>query len=103
MTVWMDDWQLQCCGDPFAIGSEVSWTVEPTTGDGWHQYLAALLGADPGFTVDAIEDHHDQLPAGTGRYPVDGSGTLIDVRSADGSDESEGGRRFMGYLVQLDA
>ncbi|WP_425394387.1 DUF6578 domain-containing protein [Actinoplanes subtropicus] len=22
--VWVDDWQMQCCGAPFAVGDEVS-------------------------------------------------------------------------------
>ena len=40
----MEDWQHECCGDPFAIGDEVSWTVyEDETGE-WR------------------EDHHDGAP-----------------------------------------
>jgi Family of unknown function (DUF6578) len=30
MAVWrvyVDDWQLECCGDPFAVGDEVAWTL----------------------------------------------------------------------------
>ena len=29
ITVWVDDWQMQCCGTPFAIGDRVDWIVVP--------------------------------------------------------------------------
>jgi Family of unknown function (DUF6578) len=25
--VYVDDWQLECCGDPFAVGDQVAWTL----------------------------------------------------------------------------
>ena len=27
MTAWLEDWEWQCCGDPFSIGSEVEWEL----------------------------------------------------------------------------
>ena len=27
LLVWVDAWQMQCCGDPFAVGSSVEWTL----------------------------------------------------------------------------
>lgn len=43
LLVWVDAWQMQCCGDPFAVGSRVAWTLsEPdrewlaSDADGWH-------------------------------------------------------------------
>ena len=27
MTVWVDSWQMQCCGEPFCRGSQVAWTL----------------------------------------------------------------------------
>ena len=27
LTVWVDSWQMQCCGEPFRVGSQVTWTL----------------------------------------------------------------------------
>ena len=27
LTIWVDDWQIQCCGESFAPGDVVSWTL----------------------------------------------------------------------------
>jgi hypothetical protein len=27
LVVWVDGWQMQCCGTPFAVGSQVAWTL----------------------------------------------------------------------------
>jgi hypothetical protein len=43
--VFYDDWQFECCGEPFAIGDEVTWDVEE----------AAWL-ADLG--PDVLHEHH---------------------------------------------
>ena len=26
-TIWIEDWQMQCCGTPFKIGDTVKWTI----------------------------------------------------------------------------
>lgn len=39
--VWMDSWQYECCGDPFAVGDRVHWTVHPAD----LEFLAPPLGA----------------------------------------------------------
>jgi hypothetical protein len=44
---------MQCCGEPFAVGSQVSWTQ----GDVDTDWLGAVLGAKA-TGVDAAEDHH---------------------------------------------
>ena len=36
LTVWIEDWQHECCGEPFSIGETLHWTLgEPaeSTGD----------------------------------------------------------------------
>jgi hypothetical protein len=97
VTVWVDEWQFDCCGEPFGVGSVVSWRIGPTS-----DFLADMLGPGAGVTIDAFEDHHIGLPAGTPptrgtvlaihgayqryahrgkgdptRYPVSGSGVLV--------------------------
>lgn len=27
--VWVDSWQMKCCGDPFGVGDTVRWTLAP--------------------------------------------------------------------------
>jgi len=73
LVVWVDDWQMQCCGEPFGVGSEVAWTVSEADGD----WLDRMLGPDARSRVDAAEDHHGQLPAGTPRT----RGTVIGIRA----------------------
>lgn len=121
MTVWVDSWQMQCCGQPFHIGSEISWTLR-TADLNW---LEGSMGREQ--TVDAAEDHHGAVPEdsepthgtvtgikavhcrfasrpGTGSgtfYPLHGSGVLTDVKSADGWIADRDDERFVGYLVGL--
>jgi hypothetical protein len=122
MTVWVEDWQMQCCGQPFAVGSTVSWTLRTTGCDG----LAAVLGERVAQTVDAVEEHHGRVPentpetkatvtsitavhcryaarAGNPRdvHPVPGSAVLSTARRADGYVPKQCGLRFIGYLVKL--
>lgn len=40
-TVWVQDWQMQCCGEPFALGKRVSW---PLSGEVDREYLGVVLG-----------------------------------------------------------
>jgi hypothetical protein len=122
--VWMDDWQMQCCGEPFAVGDEVSWTLrDPDT-----EWLALVLGSEPAGGVDKAEEHHGGIGEGATptvgivtaihavrcRYaplpdeaetqfaPVAGSGTLDAIRSVDGWTPDQGDLKFAGYLVQLE-
>ena len=39
-TVWMDSWQMQCCGEAFHFGPQVAWTL----GDADPDWLKAMLG-----------------------------------------------------------
>ena len=34
MTIWVDGWQMQCCGEPFRLGSQVAWTLRAADPDG---------------------------------------------------------------------
>jgi hypothetical protein len=46
---------MRCCGEPFAIGSAVSWAVR----DADQAWLEEVLGPETAATVDAAEEHHD--------------------------------------------
>ena len=123
--VWMDDWQMQCCGEPFAVGSTVTWTVRTDIDRDWY---TRVLGAELAGTITDAEDHHggdDELPEptelrGTVRtitavwcdwhneggdtlVAVPGSARLVERTSADGWEgESTDTTSFIGYLVDLD-
>ena len=121
MTVWVDAWQMQCCGEPFGVGSRVSWALAERD-PGW---VTAVLGA--GVIVDAAEDHHGGVPDGT--PPTAGTVTAVSavhcrpapapgqsgqaprpavspavftpVTRVDGRTRDRDGLNFAGYLVHL--
>ena len=61
MTIWVDAWQMQCCGELFSVGSRVAWTLAKADPD----RLTPLLGAS--VTIDAAEEHHGGVPDATPR------------------------------------
>jgi len=121
MRIWVDGWQMECCGEPFSVGSEVAWTL----GDHDPTFLHLVLGSDgPASRVDAVEEHHGGVPADApatagvvtairavfARYapdagavaPVPDSGWIVDVTTASGRSPTDTDhRRFAGYLVTL--
>ena len=111
LTVWMADWQLQCCGTSFSVGETVEWTLAPvddpdTVPLPWGVKLAA--------TVTHSEDHHglllpDDAPRMAGTVATiravhgrSGSGAVTTVvASANGWEPDHAGARFLGYLIEL--
>ncbi|MFG3439575.1 DUF6578 domain-containing protein [Nonomuraea sp. NPDC047897] len=121
MIVWVDGWQLQCCGDPFGVGTRVSWRLRPAD-RGW---LADVLGeaaddvqwaeerhGDAGtdgrrveatvLAITAVRCRYAPVPDEDALYPVRGSGMLSVVKEADKWPPGQGGLEFVGYLVNLD-
>jgi hypothetical protein len=114
---------MQCCGEPFAVGVEVSWTLR----DADRERLVEILGIDLALGVDQAEEHHGGigedaaatvgtvavinavhcryalLPGEAERHlrPVPGSGAVTVVGSADGWTPDRGDLKFAGYIVQL--
>ena len=115
---------MQCCGEPFAIGSVVRWTLVPPDPD----WFRSLLGD---IEVDASEEHHGlveegrvvtagtvrsiyavyvkraPLPEGQPRvlFPVTGTAQLRSRSSATGWEDEEDRAddlTFEGYLVDLE-
>jgi len=110
MTVWVDYWQIQCCGEPFIVGAQVTWTLREPDAD----WLTTVLGPD--VQVDAAEEHHggvpEEAPTTTGkvlsiaavhsRYPPVLTSTVrTKVSIADGRIKDREDLRFAGYLVRL--
>ncbi|WP_166427027.1 DUF6578 domain-containing protein [Nonomuraea mesophila] len=118
--VWVDDWQMECCGELFGLGSAVSWTLGPADRD----WLTRALGEETAATIDWGQEHHsepspDQIsvearvthisavharyeltPGESAYHPVEG--VLTPQTFADGRPPAEGDLRFIGYVVTLD-
>jgi hypothetical protein len=119
----MAAWQMQCCGTPFKVGDEVTWTLVEGSD---RRSLAQVLGPQLAGQVTHVEEHHgrhpEAAPTTTGRIKqirsvavryentasdvavsVPGSAKVIQVDLADGHDTDPRGARLVGYLVDLDA
>ena len=124
--VWVDGWQLQCCGEPFAVGEDVRWTLVERP---FEQVLTDRTGRREVVVLTHAEEHHGDAPEDTpvtGRVrrvlavtweyapvpgsartfaPVEGSGGTQELYRVDGWESelpSGGPRGFAGYVVDLD-
>jgi hypothetical protein len=120
-TVWVQNWQHECCGTPFSVGSTVHWTLaEPE-----REYVDSLFHPDLSVEIDYAEDRHmvladEDAPDTVGtvtairsvqvRYapapddpkelsPVPGSAALTEVDRSNGDEMRSGD--FAGYLVEI--
>ncbi|MFC9845154.1 DUF6578 domain-containing protein [Streptomyces sp. NPDC060223] len=120
LTIWVDDWQIQCCGENFTPGDVVSWhllEVDP-------EDYADLVGSERAAEIDFCEEHHGgegehaptrlrvltitevhcryEVPLGSTsnvRHPVPGTTELVGVREGDGRAANRPHVEFTGYLV----
>ncbi|MGW7588701.1 DUF6578 domain-containing protein [Streptomyces rubiginosohelvolus] len=119
LTIWVDEWQMQCCGENFASGGLVSW---PLMGADPEDYVD-IIGEERAAELDFCEEHHGQEQQGPTslevlsiaevhcRYamppgsvdkmhgPVPGTTVLIPVDRATGWTQAQPDVRFAGYLV----
>ena len=122
--VWVDAWQQECCGDPFAIGDGVTWPLESEPDREWLQAALtpelasrvgfwqerhAEAGAEPQSrtgTVVGVRAAFGRYAAregdGAGLYPVPGSAVLVDLARAAGFESVPSGERLNGYVVELE-
>ncbi|MGW1132369.1 DUF6578 domain-containing protein [Streptomyces griseoluteus] len=120
LTIWVDDWQMQCCGQDFAVGDVVSWTLLEADPEDYADVVGAKRAEGIGFR----EEHHGragecaatsvevlsidevhcryEIPAGaTDRMhlPVRDTAVLVPVDRADGWARPRPDVSFVGYLV----
>ena len=118
ITVWVDRADWNCCGEPFRLGSQVTWELRRDVDAQW---LMEALGSDAAVSVDAFQYHHgdDDVvrdpvsgtviriqavhwksapPTGT----VPGSGVLTELKEVEGGAPNRGDLTFEGFLVGLE-
>ncbi|MFJ8636022.1 DUF6578 domain-containing protein [Streptomyces sp. NPDC093568] len=120
LTLWVDDWQIQCCGQSFTPGDVVSWTLLKVDPEDY----ADVVGSERADEIDFREEHHGQedghaptsvevvsivevhcrfeVPLGATdkvNRPVPGTTVLVPVKEADGWAKARPEVSFVGYLV----
>lgn len=122
--VWYASWQMECCGDPFAVGDRVTWSVEAYIDDDW---FSAALGPEMATRITHSEEHHsedaDDLTEISGRVltivgawgaygplnagdrihvPLPDSARFVDVRETLGLERQVSPElTFNGWIVEL--
>ncbi|MGW2520953.1 DUF6578 domain-containing protein [Streptomyces sp. NPDC001617] len=95
--VYYEGWQMECCGEPFAVGEEVRWPLQFHDADdvlsgGWSEELSRLAGPV------------EEVPDGEGGPPVrvlrDETGLTAALFGEQGADAGPGDRiRRVGMLT----
>jgi hypothetical protein len=55
--VWVDQWQQECCGEPFAVGDTVEWNLEPMVEE-VRAFHRAMLGDEVADQITDAEERH---------------------------------------------
>ena len=121
-TVYVEHWQHECCGAPFAVGDEVVW---PLRYDHDRERLRRRLGPAVAATISACVDRHTETadmtrlrvaaieavfceyeptpddPEGSSHGPVAGSWTSRRLDAVVGSSEHLPGLEWGGYVVEV--
>jgi hypothetical protein len=119
--VWVDGWQMQCCGEPFEVAEAVSWW---TSSEVHRDYLSVVVGEKMAAEITHYEDHHDVSDGGTtlivgtvrtieavscrfavqgpAFHPVPGTAVIEPRSSADGWEKEDGELNFLGYIVTIE-
>ncbi|OCC10221.1 DUF6578 domain-containing protein [Streptomyces sp. PTY087I2] len=119
VTIWVDDWQMQCCGEDFAPGGLVSWSLVEADPEDY----ADIVGEERAEGIDFHEEHHGREereptslevlsiaevhcryaapPGSTEKVncPVPGTAVVLPVDRATGWAKARPDVEFAGYLV----
>ncbi|GAB7075252.1 MULTISPECIES: DUF6578 domain-containing protein [Streptomyces] len=120
VTIWIDSWQMECCGESFGPGEVVAWQLV-VVGAEDH---ADVVGGRRAVEIDFREEHHGgageeavaavkvvgveevhcryEIPPGSEsdvRQPVPGTTEFFPVGRAEKWVEERPGLEFCGYLV----
>lgn len=114
-TLYYESWQMQCCGDPFAVGDKVEWTcISPSAYKNAHGTIIDFDEDHHGFATHAIEGvvtkinaERSEFPKGKREVWYDKAETIREeLQHADGwesgrRDDETTERTFWGYIVEL--
>ncbi|WP_394553634.1 DUF6578 domain-containing protein [Agromyces sp. MMS24-JH15] len=100
--VWMSEWEMACCGTPFAVGDHATWTIRLRSDleRGELARLAEVLGEELAAEVAYWETHHDEPDDTT--YPIIGTVRRIravSLETASTDEEPVTFRTVAGSLV----
>lgn len=128
--VWIEGWEMQCCGDSFIVGDFVQWPAVPVERSDWLErlfkgrevvvhYAYRAHGDDeedepPVERVSGRVERIDAVTSAVVRTPIDAIGHEVTI--SEGTAELHPVRRvhrgrpladteqaeFFGYLVMLD-
>ncbi|MYV42328.1 hypothetical protein GT030_26535 [Streptomyces sp. SID1328] len=120
LTIWVDDWQMQCCGQNFAVGGVVSWTLLEADPEDYADVVGEERADEIGFreehhgrageraatslevlSIDEVHCRYEERAGATDRMnlPVRGTAVLVPVDRADGWARPRPDVEFAGYLV----
>ena len=114
MIIWIDDWQMQCCGDPFNVYDAITWTVVA-----WDTEVPNFI--TQGHIDYYYENHTDDFieitatvekiqciyqvfqydPKVKANVPLYGKLEDYDGELAYGIEQNQEEYQFTGYLVTL--
>lgn len=116
--IWYDDWQMQCCGEPFGVGDSITLSVDPERDFSW---LVPAFGSELVHSIDFYETHHeepgslpsisgtvtaifiarprDENPAPLRRKTPGGTGALEPVERIKQFERDVG--NYSGYVIDL--
>lgn len=122
--MWVDGWQLECCGDPLRVGESVD-VVTTTEVD--REFLGVVLGESDAAGITDYDDRHgsdledadrlvgtiERIEAVWCRYelrgrmmqPVADTAKVVAQHEATGHELSPEGeqREFVGYVITVRA
>ena len=114
-TLYYESWQIQCCGDPFAVGDRVEWTC--IMSEGYRNAHGTIIDFEEdhhGFATHAIEGvvakivaERSEFPEGKREVWYEKAETIKEeLQHADGwesakRDDDTTERIFWGYIVEL--
>ncbi len=113
--LFYEAWQMQCCGDPFAVGDKVGWTcIEPREYKNAHGIILDFEEEHHGFATHSISGTVTQIIAERSEFPkgkrvvyypqaktIQEEISKADGREKDFPDDEETERTFWGYIVTL--
>ena len=118
--IWVDGWQLQCCGHSITVGSAISCDCAAVD----RSWLSAIIGADQATRVDYMEEHHDGYiifrvrgvvrgvdavccsydvdPLTKIASPISDSSSRQSFETVSGHERGAPSKDLVGYLVTID-